>query len=258
VRDFSRRLPRRTGDCGVGNWTPAGHRCDDPFGTPGFPREGYRIVDDRLTDVEARVLGSLIEKEITTPEHYPLSLNALTNACNQSSNRDPVVQYDEATVADAVESLRRRSLVRAVQQSGSRVTKYRHLANETLGLIARQTALLGVLMLRGPQTLAELRTRGSRLASFESLEEVEAVLDAFSAREPSHLVVKLPRRPGQKELRYAHLLSGEVAFDAPEPIAPRAQPDADRIGALEEEIEELRREVADLRQQLESFRKQFE
>jgi uncharacterized protein len=134
-------------------------------------------VDDRLTDVEARVLGSLIEKEMTTPDHYPLSLNALTNACNQTSNREPVVQYTEATVADAVESLRRRSLVRAVQQAGARATKYRHLASETLGTIARQTATLGVLMLRGPQTLAELRTRASRLVPLESLEEVETTLD---------------------------------------------------------------------------------
>jgi len=217
----------------------------------------YRTVDDLLTDVEVRVLGSLIEKERTTPENYPLSLNALVNACNQSSNRDPVVQYDESTVAEAVESLRRRSLVRAVQQAGSRVTKYRHLADETIGLVARQTAALCVLMLRGPQTLAELRTRGSRLAELESLEDVEAVLDALIAREPP-IVVRLPRRPGQKELRYAHLLSGEVAVDAPEPAAPRSQPNADCIGTLEEALNELRNEVADLRQQLETFRKQFE
>jgi len=216
-------------------------------------------VDDLLTDVEVRVLGSLIEKERTTPEHYPLSLNALTNACNQSSNRDPIVQYDEATVAGAIDSLRRRSLVRAVQQSGSRVTKYRQLMSETIGLVARQTAVLCVLMLRGPQTLAELRTRGSRLAELESLEDVEAVLDGLIAREPSPIVVRLPRRPGQKELRYAHLLAGEVTVDESEPAAaPRSRPDADRIGVLEESLNELRTEVADLRQQLESFRKQFE
>ena len=217
-------------------------------------------MDVRLTDVEARVLGSLIEKEMTTPEYYPLSLNALTNACNQSSNRDPVVQYDEGTVADAIEAMRRRSLVRAVQQGGSRVTKYRHLVDETIGLVARQTAILAVLMLRGAQTLAELRTRGARLTSFESAEEVEAVLDALIAREPP-IVVRLPRRPGQKEVRYAHLLCGDVAYDIAEPAAPsaaRAQPDADRIGVLEEGLEQLRNEVADLRQQLESFRKQFE
>ena len=123
-------------------------------------------MDDLLTDVEVRVLGSLIEKELTTPDYYPMSLNALTNACNQSSNREPVVHYDEATVAGAIESLRKRSLVRVVQQSGSRVFKYRHLVNETLGLVARQAAVLDVLMLRGPQTLGELKTRAGRLANF--------------------------------------------------------------------------------------------
>lgn len=219
-------------------------------------------MDTLLNDIEARVLGSLIEKGMTTPEYYPLSLNALTNACNQTSNREPVVHYDESTVADAVESLRRRSLVRAVQQSGARATKYRHLAAETIGLVERQTALLGVLMLRGPQTLAELRTRATRLTNFESLEDVEAVIDALVGREPSPLVARLPRRPGQKEQRYAHLLSGEVAFDTtvetPTAAQTRAAPDTDRIGILERELAELRNEVADLRQQLESFRKLFE
>ena len=216
-------------------------------------------MDDRMTDVEARVLGSLIEKEMTTPDHYPLSLNALTNACNQTSNREPVVQYTEATVADAVEAMRRRSLVRAVQQAGSRVTKYRHLASETLGTVARQTAVLGVLMLRGPQTLAELRTRASRLVPLESLDEVETTLDHLITREPAALAVRLPRRPGQKEVRYAHLLSGEVTFDAPDPAdAARAPAAADRVGALEEAIAELRSEVTDLRNQLAEFRKQFE
>jgi hypothetical protein len=215
-------------------------------------------VDDLLTDVEARVLGSLIEKEMTTPDYYPLSLNALTNACNQSSNRDPVVQYDEGLVARAVESLRARGLVRAIQQSGSRVMKYRHLAGDTMSLDARQAAVLGVLMLRGPQTLAELRTRAGRLTSFESLEDVEAPLNGLIAREPSPLVARLPRRAGQKEARYAHLLSGEVAFDTPDSTGSRAEPDGERIGALEEALGELRKEVADLRTQLDAFRKQFE
>ena len=215
-------------------------------------------MDQPLTEVEARVLGALIEKDMTTPEYYPLSLNALTNACNQTSNRDPVVHYDDATVADAIDSLRRRALVRAMQQSGSRVTKYRHLVGETMGLTARHAAMLCVLLLRGPQTLAELRTRGARLTAFDSLEEVEAVVDALVTREPSPIVVRLPRRPGQKELRYAHLLSGEVTADASEPTSPRPEPSADRIGTLEEQVQELRKEVADLRQQLDSFRKQFE
>jgi len=230
------------------------------YRTPSPPK-AYHTVDDLLTDVEVRVLGSLIEKERTTPEYYPLSLNALTNACNQSSNRDPIVQYDEATVADAIESLRRRSLVRAVQQSGSRVTKYRQLMGETIGLVARQTAVLCVLMLRGPQTLAELRTRAGRLAELESVEDVEAVLDGLIARQPVPIVVRLPRRPGQKEVRYAHLLAGEVTTDTVEAaVAPGARraADTDRIGALEEALAELRTEVADLREQLQAFRRQFE
>lgn len=224
-------------------------------------------MNDPLTDVEVRVIGSLIEKELATPDYYPLSLNALTNACNQTSNRDPVVHYDENTVAGAIESLRRRSLVRLVQQSGSRVFKYRHLVNETLGLVTRQTAVLGVLMLRGPQTLAELRTRTARLAEFESLEDVEATLEQLIARQPSPLATRLPRRPGQKETRYAHLLAGEVTYEGSDSdsgeeagtvtreVGPRT---SDRVAALEQAMEELRKEVAGLREQLEAFRKQFE
>jgi uncharacterized protein YceH (UPF0502 family) len=218
-------------------------------------------VDDLLTDVEIRVLGSLIEKEMTTPDYYPMSLNALTNACNQSSNREPVVHYDEATVAGAIESLRKRSLVRVVQQSGSRVFKYRHLVNETLGLVARQAAVLDVLMLRGPQTLGELKTRASRLTDFESLDDVETSLEQLMARTPSALATPLERRAGQKEVRFGHLLSGVPTYDAvdaPEPAAGSASRGADRIAALEATVEELRREVADLRNQLDAFRKQFE
>jgi len=218
-------------------------------------------MQDLLTDVEIRVLGSLIEKEMTTPDYYPMSLNALTNACNQSSNREPVVHYDEASVAGAIESLRKRSLVRVVQQSGSRVFKYRHLVNETLGLVARQAAVLAVLMLRGPQTLGELKTRASRLTGAENLDDVETSLEQLIARTPSPLATQLERRPGQKEVRYAHLLAGVPTFDAvdaPEPVAGSASRGADRIAALEATVEELRREVADLRSQLDAFRKQFE
>ena len=217
-------------------------------------------MDDLLTDVEVRVLGSLIEKEMTTPDYYPMSLNALTNACNQSSNREPVVHYDEATVAGAIESLRKRSLVRVVQQSGSRVFKYRHLVNETLGLVAKQAAVLDIMMLRGPQTLGELKTRASRLAAFESLDDVDTALEQLISRTPSPLATPLERRPGQKEVRYGHLLAGEPTFDAsdvPEPATPGAR-GPDRIAMLEGAVEELRKEVADLRSQLEAFRKQFE
>ena len=216
---------------------------------------------DQLTDVETRILGALIEKEMTTPDNYPLSLNALTNACNQTSNREPVTSYDEGTVASAVESMRRRSLVRAVQQSGSRVTKYRHLADETLGLTSQQAAVMCVLMLRGPQTLGELKTRGTRLANLESLDDVETAMNQLLARESPALVTRLERRPGQKEARFAHLLAGEpvdtFGMDAP---AERTSGGgaSDRLAALEQALTELRQEVADLRSQLDSFRKQFE
>lgn len=219
-------------------------------------------MDDVLTAVEIRVLGSLIEKELTTPDYYPLSLNALTNACNQSSNREPVVHYDEATVAGAIETLRKRSLVRVVQQSGSRVFKYRHLVNETLGLVVRQSAVLDVLMLRGPQTLGELKTRASRLAEFESLEDVEVATNQLIARTPTPLAIRLERRPGQKEARYAHLLGGEVSYDEPDVDEahgePRRESSTSRLDALESAVEELRGEIRDLRSQLDAFRKQFE
>jgi uncharacterized protein len=213
---------------------------------------------DPLNEVEIRVLGSLIEKEMTTPDYYPLSLNALMNACNQSSNRDPVVQFDEGTVARAVESLRKVSLVRAVQRHDSRVMKYRHLFVDRMDLDPGEMAVLGVLMLRGPQTLAEVKTRSARMLPADNTTDLEATLDALIAHNPP-LVVRLPRRPGQKELRYAHLLAGEVADDAsaaPPPV--RAAPDADRLTALEQTVAELRSEIVDLRAQLDAFRKQFE
>jgi len=218
-------------------------------------------VDDKLNDVEVRVLGSLVEKELTTPDYYPMSLNALTNACNQTSNRDPIAHYEESTVARAIETLRVRSLIRVVQQSGSRVSKYRHLMNETLGLVTRQTALLSIMMLRGPQTLGELKTRTGRMAEYESLDEVEAVLEQLINRQPSPLASRLTRRAGQKEVRFAHLLSGEVTFDGTDD--PPAREDAahsrtDRVAALEQSVQELRNEVADLRTQLDAFRRQFE
>ena len=217
-------------------------------------------MDGHLNAIETRVLGALIEKELTIPDHYPLSLNALTTACNQTSNRDPVTNYDEAAVAAAVEALRRRSLARAVQQSGSRVTKYRHLTGETLGLTTQQAAVMSVLMLRGPQTIGELKTRGTRLAHFESLDDVETAMNQLMARESPQLVTRLERRPGQKEARYAHLLAGEVTYDPAEAAVGRTEGDrpVDRIDELEAGVEELRREVADLRAQLDAFRKQFE
>lgn len=163
-------------------------------------------MDLLLHPAEVRVLGSLLEKEITTPEYYPLSLNALVNACNQKSNRDPVVEFDSETVGQALEALRDKGLLLAITGAGSRVPKYGHRISEKLNLGRRELAILCELMLRGPQTLGELRTRSERMHRFDDLAEVEAVLDRLP-----ELVVKLPRRPGEKEVRYAHLLSGTPA-----------------------------------------------
>jgi uncharacterized protein YceH (UPF0502 family) len=200
-------------------------------------------VEHTLSDTEVRVLGSLIEKEITTPDYYPLSLNALTAACNQSSNRNPVTHFDEATVAQAADSLREKKLIHLVERSESRVTKYRHVVYEALNLGRPAIGVMCVLMLRGPQTVGEIRTRSNRLYDFSSLDEVETTLNSLMSRE-APLIVRLPRQSGQKEVRYAHLLSGEVRVTEPEA-------ELDRIGKLEKEIE-------DLRKQFEQFRKQFE
>ena len=219
-------------------------------------------MDQYLTDADVRVLGALIEKQVTTPDNYPLSLNALIAACNQSSNRHPVVAYDEETVLAAVQRLRRASLVRAIQRSDSRVTKYEHIATDTLDLSSNELGLICVLLLRGPNTIGELRTRTERLAKFESLADVETTLNALIERERDPLVARLPRRAGQKEVRFAHLLSGELAADnadAQDPAAPLTrQPSDGRIAALEQVVGELRSEIGDMRQQLQEFRKQFE
>lgn len=212
-----------------------------------------------LSNTEVRILGALVEKEITTPDYYPLSLNALTLACNQSSNRDPVMQLDESTVVDAVARLRERALVRATRGSDSRVTRYGHLLSEKLELDRQELALLCVLMLRGPQTAGELKTRTGRLAEFESVATVESVLAGLGSRVPEPLTCALPRRPGQKEVRYAQLLSGEVAVDVADAPASKASgSDQERIVALETAINEVRNELTDVRRQLDEFRKQFE
>ena len=224
-----------------------------------------------LTDVEARVLGSLLEKEVTTPDNYPLSLSALAAACNQLSNREPTMRLDEDAVTSAVVALRRRGLVRAIQPAGSRVTKFSHLLADVLNLDARELAVLGVLMLRGPQTPGELHARTARLASFGDLGEIERTLDALIAREPEALVVRLPRRTGWKEVRFAQLLSGEVvpaessgaagisgAVGVSEAPAPSTRADDDRVTALERSVDELRAELGALREQFAAFRAQFQ
>ena len=217
-----------------------------------------------LTDVEARVLGALIEKSVTTPDGYPLSLHAVTTACNQTSNRHPVVSYDEATVFKAIDRLRHGSLVRGVQRADSRVIKYSHLLVDALNLSSRELAIMDVLMLRGPQTLGEIHTRTARLAEFDGLTDVEDLLNGLMERS-SPLVVRFPRQPGQKELRCAHLLSGEVSPESFERSvasavseSPRREASDDRIATLEATVGEVRNEIADLRKQLEDFRRQFE
>jgi uncharacterized protein YceH (UPF0502 family) len=217
------------------------------------------MIPHDLTPVEARALGSLIEKELSTPDNYPLSLNALVNACNQISNREPVMHLEESEVAEAVATLRRRSLLRSFQGIGSRVPKLEHLAEATMDAPALDRAIIAVLLLRGPQTLAELRTRATRLASVDDGAAVDAVIERLEIRE---VVARLARRPGQKETRYAHLLSGDPvdhttdASPAGSSGIPRSG--TDRIAAMEEALGELRNEVADLREQLERFRRQFE
>lgn len=214
-----------------------------------------------LTDTDVRVLGSLIEKELTTPDNYPLSLNALVNACNQSSNREPVVHYDEVTVKAAVDRLRKYSLVRSMQRSGERVMKYMHLLGEAMEIDRAQIAVLDVLMLRGPQTLGEIRTHASRMYPFQSLEDAEATLDGLASRSPEPLVARLERQAGQKEARYAHLLAGEpelvMASVEPEPNNTSTQDD-DRIAELERSVAALRDEVAGLRAEIAELKRVFD
>lgn len=216
---------------------------------------------ESLSEIDVRVLGSLIEKEITTPDNYPLSLNALVNACNQSSNRDPVVRYDEATVKASVDRLRKYSLVRSMQRSGERVMKYLHLLGDAMDLDRAQLAVLDVLMLRGPQTLGEVRTHAGRMYEFQRLDDVEATLDGLATRSPEPLVVRLERQAGQKEARYAHLLSGEPAVV---PVAvdhqsvATAEPRADRVAELERAVESLRGEVTSLRAEIADLKRLFE
>jgi uncharacterized protein YceH (UPF0502 family) len=202
-----------------------------------------------LTDTEVRVLGSLVEKQVTTPEYYPLTLNALTLACNQKNNRHPVTSYSESQVAEAVESLREKNLVYVFYGSTSRVPKYKHVMPEVMHLNPAELALMCVLMLRGAQTPGELRGSASRLHEFAGLDEAEQTLNALISHEPEPLVTRLPRQAGQKEVRFAHLLSGEVKIEAPT---------VTETVTLEQKVDMLAAEVEGLRQQFEQFKKQFE
>jgi uncharacterized protein YceH (UPF0502 family) len=217
-----------------------------------------------LNDIEARVLGSLVEKQVTTPEYYPLTLNSLTLACNQKNNRTPVTSYDEATVAQALETLREKNLAYVFYGSTSRVPKYKHVLPEVMHLSPQELALVCVLLLRGPQTTGELATRAFRLHEFSGLEEVDSTLNTLIAREPDALVTRLPRQPGQKEVRYAHLLSGEPKIETFSPAegslatSRRRTGDSERVDGLEQQVVTLTMEVRRLQEQFEEFKKQFE
>jgi len=219
------------------------------------------LMEFRLTETEVRVLGSLIEKDITTPEYYPLSLNALVNACNQKTNRDPVMQLDEDTVRDELEGLEQQRMAGPARGADSRVTKYEQRLQEVFNFTRAEIAVLCVLLLRGPQTPGELRGRAERMHRFETLEDVQSALQKLMQRDPP-LAKVLPRQPGTKESRYSHLFAGDVVeLQAPVlsgAAVERNPADAERIARLEEEVAELRREVLDAKEQLERFRKQFE
>lgn len=212
------------------------------------------MMDDPLDAVAVRVLGSLIEKEVTTPDTYPLTLNALVAACNQTSNRDPVMTLDDATVADSLKELSRRSLAREVHRSDSRAKRYRQTMSESLSLHPAESAVLCVLMLRGAQTIGEIRGRTSRLFEFVDLKHVEVTLQALMTL-PVPLVAQLPRQPGQKEVRHAHLLAGEPQVEN-EAVSDAPQ-QTDRLEALEQAVDAMRAELADLRARFEAFEREF-
>jgi uncharacterized protein YceH (UPF0502 family) len=213
-------------------------------------------VIDPLDAAQVRVIGALIEKEITTPDNYPLTLNSLVSACNQTSNREPVMALTDDDVTRAVEELRKRSLVRAVQRSDSRTTRYRHLMTEGMGLDAGELAVMCVLMLRGAQTPGELNSRTARLHQFVDLPTLERTLELLTLRNPP-IVARLARRLGQKEVRYAHLLSGEPPAEQAEAVTLADMPPS-RIELLEQSVDALRAEISELRGKFEEFRKEFQ
>lgn len=205
-------------------------------------------MDPVLDVVEVRILGCLIEKDITTPEYYPMTTNALVNACNQKSNREPVVSWDEDLVSEGVDSLREKKLIGVLTGGGNRVPKYSHRLQEALNLGRREIALLCELMLRGPQTLAELRERAGRMYRFSDVEEVDACLSKLNDHPRGPMTVQLPRQSGQKEVRYAHLLSGEPAVPA------QADEHPAKTAGLEGRVTDLEAEVRDLRRLVEQMR----
>ena len=214
---------------------------------------------EKLSEIEARIIGALIEKQLTTPEYYPLTLNALVAACNQKTNREPVVAYAESAVQKSLDDLRDRNLAYVFYGSTSRVPKYKHILDKVYELEPPEVAVLCVLMLRGAQTLGELRERTGRLYEFSGLGEVQETLDGLTRRDEP-LVARLERQPGQKEVRYAHLLSGEIDAAAyAKEVTSSAKPvENERLATLENELENLRSEFNLFRQAFEEFKKQFE
>ena len=218
----------------------------------------------QLNEIEVRVLGSMIEKDITTPDYYPLSLNALVNACNQKNNRDPVMTLDEAAVRGALATLQERRMAGPAGGADSRVTKYEHRLQEVFNFDRREIAIVCVLLLRGAQTPGELRGRTDRMYRFEALDDVVSTLDRLGQREPP-LVRALARQPGTKEIRYMHLFSGEPPehlmqsqVARPSRATEEDSNSEQRIAALEQEVSRLRTELTEVQQQLASFRQQFE
>lgn len=213
-----------------------------------------------LSDIEARIVGCLVEKQLTTPEYYPLTLNALTAACNQKSNRDPVMSLGETELLAAVDSLRDKNLVYLYYGTGTRTVKYKHMLPSVYEVDEAGTAVLTVLLLRGPQTIGEIRERTGRLHEFADLNEVQTTLDDLARRDEA-LIVKLERQPGQKDARYAHLLSGEVDVSSlPTPAEKRSGSAVDnvRVETLETEVAALKTELAEFKAMFDEFRKQFD
>ncbi|MBA3711385.1 MAG: YceH family protein [Pyrinomonadaceae bacterium] len=223
-------------------------------------------MDGILNEMEVRVLGSLMEKQITTPDYYPLTLNAVMHACNQLSNREPVVSYDEDAVTRALESLQLRNMVYVFYGSDSRVPKYKQMMTTILHLSPPETAVMCVMMLRGPQTVGELRGRCARLYEFADLAEVETTLEGLFVRDDDPpLAVRLPRQAGRKESRYAHTLAGEITLTAPDELPTpvkthtrHAAAEDERIPQLESKVETLRHELDELKQKFADFKKQFD
>lgn len=215
-------------------------------------------MSEHLTEIEARIVGALVEKQLTTPEYYPLTLNALVAACNQKTNREPVVSYTEEAVTRSLEDLRDKNLVYVFYGSTSRVPKYKHMLPDVYELEPSEVAIICVLLLRGAQTIGELRERTSRLYEFSGLGDVNESLESLMRRDEP-LIVKLERQPGQKEARFAHLLSGEVvSYQPPEKSVYAGRAGNEKVENLERELENLRSELNLFRQAFEEFKKQFE